>query len=957
LNQAGWSIRPRLLTYDVTVAKRLGVFDPTGRLIEDLAPAAQRSDSDLEPFDPNHQVDGYAGVLLPAAVAAELGPPADGAPPRWIVGEAANAARIAGAAASASAAGVLLAPVAPESLDAIGHAEATSVEFELARARGLIATSLVDLTGAAAETLRAVAEGFTAHDCIVWWRDGATMAPTAARPSPNDNYRTQIAAAARIAAAAGGTVILGDDEPRSVIADALRSGPTEIAGLVAIVSDSGRRFSAAERSDLKAISARLTRELSWLTSHRRIVAEGERLLASSLHDPLSGAMTRGAFEQTITHEVAAAGRRNEKLTLAMFDVVGLRRINLSHGHRAGDEVLAQIASRLRATVRGNDPMGRLGGDELAVLLVGAAEDQAVLVGRKILQRIQSEAIHVDESTQLAVQLRCVLTELATGERSGEAALSRCYGGLRTAPVGDVRVVPANDRATAEVDQGADTALSAGTIVGGTYRVVHELSRGAMGVVYRGEDLGLSRPVAIKVLRSDLASDRDLVDRFRAEAAILASLHHKNLVQVYALGEHAGEVYFVMELVEGQPLSEVMRATLDRREWFPIEALTQITLEIGDALDAMHALGLIHRDVKPANILLDRERDRAVLVDVGVAVKAGNQSDAAGTPGFAAPESFLEQEGTPQTDVYGLAATMYCALTGRPPFGSGPAPQVVNRQLNDPIVPASQLRPGILPGVDTVLAKALAPNPKKRWSSASTFAIALGRALERQSGEIRLPPVEENVAEAAAEAVMRPTAGIGGAGELIDANAASTGRIIGRVRAAHLRVLSRILQHHLGESGMAKLRLKRPELAAVLAPTLAPLAWVELSELVGALSCARDELASATLPRKVGRGTMSATFARLFGADPGSLAPETVLAALPTFWSRYHDWSSVVTAVRAGSSEITVEGFSGSPDMCAVVAAELERIVELTGVPTVGSMHPRCRCHGAPRCEFRVTWSK
>ena len=155
----------------------------------------------------------------------------------------------------------------------------------------------------------------------------------------------------------------------------------------------------------------------------------------------------------------------------------------------------------------------------------------------------------------------------------------------------------------------------------------------MGVVYRGEDLGLGRPVAIKVLRSDLASDRDLVERFRAEAGILASLHHKNLVQVYALGEHAGEVYFVMELVEGQPLSEVLRATLERREWFPTEAIAQIALEIGDALDAMHALGLIHRDVKPANILLDRERDRAVLVDVGVAVKAGDTRDAAGTPGL------------------------------------------------------------------------------------------------------------------------------------------------------------------------------------------------------------------------------------------------------------------------------------------------------------------------------------
>src|SRR6185295_2758030 len=138
-------------------------------------------------------------------------------------------------------------------------------------------------------------------------------------------------------------------------------------------------------------------------------------------------------------------------------------------------------------------------------------------------------------------------------------------------------------------------------------------------------------------------------------------------------------------------------------------------------DAMHEVGVIHRDVKPANILLDRERDRAVLVDVGVAVRAGDARDAAGTPGFAAPESFLETTDAPTTDVYGLAATVYCMLTGRPPFGSGPAPQIVQRQLHDRLVPPSQRRSTLSDAVDEVLAKALHPTAKKRWASASTFA--------------------------------------------------------------------------------------------------------------------------------------------------------------------------------------------------------------------------------------------
>jgi len=946
--------------------KRLGIFDPSRRLIRDLSAAADLADVELVEVGADVSNADIDGLLVPPAMASDLGvpPPLQGdakAVARWIVGDATNAGRVAGAAASAGAAGVLLTPVSAAALSSIARSEPTSTELDLARARGLIATSLVDLTGAAAETLRAVADGFSAHDCVVWWKDGAQMVPTMARDVPSEGYRAQVAAAARIAAASNGTVIIGGDEPRSVIADALRSTPTEISGLVAIVADSGRRFTAAERTDLKAIATRLTRELSWLTSHRRLVAEGERLLASSLHDPLSGAMARGAFEQTIAHEVAAAVRRNEKLSLLLLDIVGLRRINLEYGHRVGDEVLAQVAGRLRATVRGNDAMGRPGGDELAVLLVGANDAQAILVARKIIFRIQSEPIKVDDTTAVPVQLRAVVSELGAAERSGEAALARCYSALRAAPIGDVRVVAADDRGNHESDGDADSAsMSVGTTLGGTYRVVHEISRGAMGVVYRGEDLGLGRPVAIKVLRSDLASDRSLVDRFRAEAGILASLHHKNLVQVYSLGEHAGDVYFVMELVEGQPLSEVLRATLERREWFPVEAIAQIALEIGDALDAMHHLGLIHRDVKPANILLDRERDRAVLVDVGVAVKAGDTPDAAGTPGFAAPESFLEQEGGPSTDVYGLAATLYCLLTGRPPFGSGSAPQVIQRQLNDPMPPPSQLRPGVSEAVDAVLQKALAPNPKRRYSSASTFAIALGRALERTYADVKLPPVAEDLPLATVDSVLRPTQGIEDISEvfpLVQAHGTNKPQptVRGRVRAAHLRVLSRILQHHVGESGMAKLANERPELASAFAATLAPLAWVGLDELIKALECTHALLPGAGVPRKVGRGTMSATFARLFGADPASLAPETVLQALPTFWPRYHDWGEVEVSVNQGSATISLAGYSGSTEVCALIAAELERIVELTGAHAA-SHHAMCRCTSdAAMCEFQISW--
>lgn len=939
--------------------KRFGVLDPSGRLIEDLTDAATQAGVALVATASAQNGSDFDGLLLPPALAGDVGPSSLLHSPRWIVGDAANAGRVAGAAVSANANGVLLTPVTADTLAAIGRVPEDSPEADLARSRHLIATSLVDLTGAAAEALRAVAEAFGAQDCIAWWKDGAQMVPTMSRTAPSEGYRAQVAAAARIAAASSGTAMIGGDHPRSVIANPLRSTPSEIAGLVAIVSDTPRWFTVAECTDLGAIAARLTRELTWLSSHRRLVAEGERLLAASLHDPLTGAMARGAFEQAIAHEVAAAGRRNEKLSLALFDIVGLRRINFQHGHKAGDDLLAQMAGRLRATVRGNDAMGRPGGDELAVLLVGATGDQAALVAKKILDRLQGEEFKLDDSIAISIQMRAVLTELATGERSGEAALARCYGSLRGSPIGEVQVIAPDDRPAMAVDVSTHTAhtgsLPVGTTLGGTYRVVHELSRGAMGIVYRGEDLGLGRPVAIKVLRSDLASDRGLVERFRAEAGILASLHHKNLVAVYALGEQAGDVYFVMELVEGQPLSEVLRATLERREWFPIEAIVQIALEIGDALDAMHQLGLIHRDVKPANILLDRERDRAVLVDVGVAIKAGDQREAAGTPGFGAPESFLEQEGGPSTDVYGLAATLYCLLTGRPPFGSGAAPQVVHRQLNDALPPPSRLRPGVSEAVDAVMTKALDPVAKRRWSSASTFAIALGRALERGKTQENLPLVEEEVAAAAVEAVLIPTKGIDESSQIVSLRRPL---VTGRVRAMHLRVLSRILQHHIGEPGMAKLAGQHPEIAGALSPTLVPLAWVDLRELVNALQRAEELMPGAAIARVAGRGAMSATFVHMFGADPASLPVETVIAALPTFWPRYHDWGTAEVTVGANDATVVLGGYAGSPAVCALVAGELERIVELTGAATASVAHSTCRCtRSNANCEFTVSWTR
>jgi len=207
---------------------------------------------------------------------------------------------------------------------------------------------------------------------------------------------------------------------------------------------------------------------------------------------------------------------------------------------------------------------------------------------------------------------------------------------------------------------------------------------------------------------------------------------------------------------------LLRATLERREWFRSKPVAQIALEIGDALDAMHHLGLIHRDVKPANILLDRERDRAVLVDVGVAVKAAIRAMRPARPAFAAPNRSWRRTAANDGRLRASPRRLYCLITGRPRSAPESAPQVVQPSCTTPMPPAvgaapRRLRSGRRGAVDRRC---------RRCEEAVDVGLDVrdrtrSRALERGSGEVRLPPIEPtaDIAVAAAVAVLKPTEGI------------------------------------------------------------------------------------------------------------------------------------------------------------------------------------------------------
>ncbi|MEZ4399653.1 MAG: protein kinase [Kofleriaceae bacterium] len=933
-------------------APRLVILDPAGRL-GDLATLATRLGAAPARIDAAAALAGFGStpVLVPASAAGVLhGVSPTG--PRWVLGDGDSAGKIASAAVTCGATGVAMAPLSAEALALVCAAAPVPLpEVELARARSLIAASVLDGNGEpTADGLGAIARAFAADDCVFWWREGDGLVPWSVRPSADADQRA-LAVAARVAAATGLTTVTTGARTFSLIAAPLATGPQEVGGLIAVVADRARRYVAAEISDLRALATRLPRELSFRAGHRRLVGEHERLMASAGQDPLTGALTRAALERDVA--AALANRSSEPLALALFDLVGMRRLNLEHGHRGGDDVLVALADRLKAVVRPGDRVARFGGDDFAVLMPGLDAARAEIASVKLAARI-TEPVH-SGGGEITFELRGAVTVLGAGERSAEAGIGRIRAAVRAAPAGAVVLARASTRAETELSGDVELAagVTPGTTMGGTYRILHELSRGAMGVVYRGEDLGLGRQVAIKVLRSDLGTDAILVTRFRAEAAMLASLHHANLVQVYSLGEHEGDVYFVMELVEGQSLAEVLDNSHAGGEWLPTAAVAQVVLEVGDALDAMHAIGLIHRDVKPANVLLDRERDRAVLVDVGVAKRRGDDVDGAGTPGYAAPESFLEGgRESPETDVYGLAATAYCALTGRPPFGSGQLMQVIGRQLHEPLPPARGLRPELPDAVDAILAKALDPAAERRYASASSFAMALARALERAPRTMTAPPSDG----VKPEHVLRQTEQLGAARP-----ASVMAAQLGMVRAAHFRVAARVIAHLAGDGAVRSIADGDPELAVALGDGTTPVGWLPLALLVRLVEQAEPLTRRARpvdggehLMRAIGRSTVSATFARFFGADPATLGVSAMLAVLPSMWNRYHGWCRCAVLRRsAAGAELALEGEAAPPLAWILVAAQLGKACELAGAANV-VCEPSGDVGGQRR--FALSWS-
>jgi outer membrane protein assembly factor BamB len=270
-----------------------------------------------------------------------------------------------------------------------------------------------------------------------------------------------------------------------------------------------------------------------------------------------------------------------------------------------------------------------------------------------------------------------------------------------------------------------------------YEIGAELGRGGMGIVYRAYEPALDRAIALKILAPEFADQRDLAARLRREAISAARLRHPNIALLYEFGQADGIPFLAMEYVAGLSLRQLLEAG-------PIawDRALAILAQIGAALDYAHAMGIVHRDVKPSNILVD-SADRAVLIDFGLADMAGNSLQTAdgtvlGTPHYMAPEQADGRGANARSDQYGLAAVAYELLTGTPPFHGRSSTAVMFAHIHEQPAPPSERQPLLPARVNSVLVRGLAKEPNARYSSAAAFVSDLQAALSPPAPQRRFP---------------------------------------------------------------------------------------------------------------------------------------------------------------------------------------------------------------------------
>jgi pSer/pThr/pTyr-binding forkhead associated (FHA) protein len=277
--------------------------------------------------------------------------------------------------------------------------------------------------------------------------------------------------------------------------------------------------------------------------------------------------------------------------------------------------------------------------------------------------------------------------------------------------------------TPEELSGLPSALPAGSIIAGC-RIEQVISHGDMAIVYRAEELALQRPVALKLIHPEHSGEERFRERFKRESKVAAAIDHPNVIPIFDAGDEDGVLYLTMRLVEGTD----MRALIAAEGRIEPRRAARIIRQVAAALDAVHAHGMLHRDVKPSNVLLARQ-DHAYLSDFGLAKRAAavggltRQGSIVARVEYVAPEQILNEPVDARSDIYALGCLLFETLTGEPPFARWSEGPEALAHLNAPVPSAVELCPGLPAEFDGVVARAMAKDPSERYPSAGDLAQA------------------------------------------------------------------------------------------------------------------------------------------------------------------------------------------------------------------------------------------
>jgi len=824
--------------------------------------------------------------------------------------------------------------------------------------RELVSLSMfgVDLPSALQELVVRLARAFAADDCVLLMPEEAVcyMARQVSDAVTAD-LMTLCETVCQF-----GTTVIAPERPgrpyRAFLGLPLSHDNAPPLALLLLCRESPTPFGRDALELLRGLGIRLSADLSWRLVHERLLADRDKLRDLSRIDPVLGVANRTALQEEMSRRVAASDRHGEPFSVAVIDVDGLRLVNERHGYPAGDAVLAHVAQVAQVHMRPHDIVARYAGDSIAVVMPGAAATEATAILTEILSAIDATPVSYEE-TSINLTVSAGIAELQDNHDTGEACLGRAMAARQRARLHG-EVIAVADASIVEPPAQPDFAI--GTTLGGVYQIRHEMSRGAFGVVYRAVDLALGRQVALKLLRPDLARDTAFVERFRTEAATLARIRHPNLVQVFAFAVDGSSVFFAMELIEGHSLDERIQSARWRQRHLPTTEVLGVIEQVSSALEAVHRVGMLHRDVKPANVLIDRINRRCVLVDVGIAVRRGGKKNRAGTPGFTAPEVFGDGGETRATDVYSLGALAYLLLTLEAPFGEAEPIEILQMQATRRPAPLTSLRRDLPPAVDDVVLAALDPDPAQRPQSARELAKALTEVLTRPG--IAPRQTVERIVELPSELRRRvtihaptlpsaPSTLPGGPPSL-----QSPPPAVPCTRGILFRSAYEVLGARRGGAFVAELSRKEPELAQALSSKSSALAWHPTSTFLSILrALGGDDDERRRLSFQLGRTAVDASFRQFYGADPSAMSPAQVLRTSDLFWRCYHSWGRITVAAHETDAEVTVtEGVTHST-LCASTAGLLSGIVAHSGGSSVAVEQRACVNHGAAGCVFHLTW--